>query len=59
MDDCIEAQWRLYIEYMRETLNPRLHYYSNTLDYYTLNTPLKCNANDVAFEEFTKHTQLK
>jgi hypothetical protein len=25
--------------------NPRLQYYNNNLDYYTLNTPLKCNVN--------------
>jgi hypothetical protein len=25
--------------------NPRLHYYNNALDYYALNTPLKCNVN--------------
>jgi hypothetical protein len=41
--------------------NPRLHYYNNVLDYYTLNTPpqMQHECNDVAFEEFTKHTQLK
>jgi hypothetical protein len=32
MDNYIEAQWELYIEYMRETLD-----YNNTLDYYSLN----------------------
>jgi hypothetical protein len=39
--------------------NPRLHYYNNTLDYYTLDTnplQMQCECNDVAFEEFTKHT---
>jgi hypothetical protein len=25
--------------------NPKLHDYNNTLDYYTLNTSLKCNVN--------------
>jgi hypothetical protein len=25
--------------------NPILQYYNNNLDYYTLNTPLKCNVN--------------
>jgi hypothetical protein len=25
--------------------NPKLLYYNNTLDNYTLNTPLKCNVN--------------
>jgi hypothetical protein len=56
MDNCIEAQWELYIEYMRETLD---YTYNNTLDYYTLDTyPLQMQreCNDVAFEEFTKHT---
>jgi hypothetical protein len=50
MDDCIEAQWGLYIEYMRETL-----------DYNIIIIPLtppqmQHECNDVAFEEFTKHT---
>jgi hypothetical protein len=43
--------------------NSRLQYYTNTLDYYTLNTPapsqMQRECNDVAFEESTKHTQLK
>jgi hypothetical protein len=45
--------------------NPRVQYYNNTLDYHTLNPPpplslqLQRECNDAAFEEFTKHTQLK
>jgi hypothetical protein len=57
MEDCIEAQWVLYKENMRETLD-----YNNTLEYYTLTPPppqMQRQCNDVAFEEFTKHTQVK
>jgi hypothetical protein len=57
MDDYIEAQGGLYIEYMRETLD-----YTITAMPLTINTlpppPMQCECNDVAFEEFTKHRQL-
>jgi hypothetical protein len=31
--------------YMVYEGNPRLQYYNNNLDYYTLNTLIKCNVN--------------
>jgi hypothetical protein len=49
---------RLYIGYMRETLD-----YNSTVIILTIIplTPpqMQRECNDVAFEEFTKHTQLK
>jgi hypothetical protein len=43
MDDCIEAQWELYIEYMKETLDCNITIIPLTIIPLTL--PLKCNVN--------------
>jgi hypothetical protein len=38
-------------------MNPRVAYYTNTLDYYTLTSTLKCNA--IAFAELALCTWLE
>jgi hypothetical protein len=45
MDDCIEAQWELYIEYMRKTLDYNITLIPLTIIPLTPLSPLKCNVN--------------
>jgi hypothetical protein len=62
MDDCIEAQWGLYIGYMRKTLEYNITIIPLTIIPLIpppLSLQLQRECNDAAFEEFTKHTQLK
>jgi hypothetical protein len=57
MDDCIKAQWVLYIGYMRETLDYNITIITLTIIPLTPPPPqMQRECNDVAFEEFTKHT---
>jgi hypothetical protein len=52
----LEAQWGLYIEYIRETLDYNITLIPLTI--IPLTSPqMQRECNDVAFEEFTKHIQ--
>jgi len=49
----------IYIEYIRDTgRKPRLGDYTNTLDYYTLIPPLKCNVNAMSLHLESWHCAL-
>jgi hypothetical protein len=56
MDDCIEAQWELYIGYMKKIRDYAITIMPLTIIPLTL-PQMQRECNDVAFEEFTKHTR--